>query len=384
MDNIHQLHLQQTAAYIGDYLASQNKVDIYSMVHILDTNPIGRGTYGKVFKCFWAPSDKELCIKLPRSYTLELTKSKTLRPQQGNSYLAIQKSFKEEFELNEYIRECSVMYRLHKPGERLKHVSLADLDKALTEQKQFHRTPGHANIIPYRHLDLSVPCIIMHQCTATLAHIAQRKFKDDSWNTELSKDANIRSMMSQIHAGLSFMHSRDVAHRDIKPENILVEIKKDPLHVHCYISDFGLAKMAKYNTLERSKAPWQVYTFGYRAPELYTAAGSSYIAIWQTADLYAFALMGLYMFNYRIFNGQDPVLDPKSPKSVQDFIQIHQAKFDEQCAAMHGLVKNSQTETWMHTLYEIIQNTDEEERFSLFTKLKNELQEPQAAGQTTK
>ncbi len=59
-------------------------------------------------------------------------------------------------------------------------------------------------------------------------------------NPDLLKDFGMKAvLMTQIAAGLNYLHDVNVVHRDIKPENILVS--KDTNKITLKLGDFGIA-----------------------------------------------------------------------------------------------------------------------------------------------
>eukprot|EP01062_Namystynia_karyoxenos_P080904 TRINITY_DN8795_c0_g1_i1.p1 TRINITY_DN8795_c0_g1~~TRINITY_DN8795_c0_g1_i1.p1 ORF type:complete len:381 (+),score=119.59 TRINITY_DN8795_c0_g1_i1:135-1277(+) len=82
-------------------------------------------------------------------------------------------------------------------------------------------------------------------------------------------EMSIRSVMSQVYNGLTYMHKHGFFHRDLKPENLLVNGGEVLHHPHqgeaaLKLADFGLAREI------RSRPPFTDYvsTRWYRAPEV--------------------------------------------------------------------------------------------------------------------
>lgn len=74
-------------------------------------------------------------------------------------------------------------------------------------------------------------------------------------------DANLKSLMQQLLAGLDYIHWRGVLHRDLKGSNILLGRNGD-----LKIADFGLAKF--YDKRARNDYTNRVITLWYKPPEL--------------------------------------------------------------------------------------------------------------------
>ncbi|KAL5702869.1 cyclin-dependent kinase [Ranunculus cassubicifolius] len=104
-------------------------------------------------------------------------------------------------------------------------------------------------------------------------------------------EADIRSLMSQVLQGLSYMHRNGYFHRDLKPENLLVT--NDTIK----IADFGLARETS------SKPPYTDYvsTRWYRAPEVLLQSSSYTPAI----DMWAIGAILAELFTlFPIFPGE--------------------------------------------------------------------------------
>lgn len=89
-----------------------------------------------------------------------------------------------------------------------------------------------------------------HDLTGLLRH------PDISFNA-----AHLKSLMSQLLHGLSYMHKRRILHRDLKGSNILLS-KRGELK----IADFGLARF--YVPDRKNDYTNRVITQWYKPPEL--------------------------------------------------------------------------------------------------------------------
>lgn len=83
----------------------------------------------------------------------------------------------------------------------------------------------------------------------------------------------------QIGSALNFAHDNGIIHRDLKPNNVLMD-KND----NAYLTDFGLAKMAKGSALTRTDAIMGTPT--YMAPEQWRGEGVD-----ARTDVYAMGIM---------------------------------------------------------------------------------------------
>jgi serine/threonine protein kinase len=129
-----------------------------------------------------------------------------------------------------------------------------------------------------------------------------RKLIDDRMKTKDSKTPfskrEAKSLITQIAAGMAFLHAQDVFHRDLKAENVLVHEHPDRLHAK--ITDFGASQDVYVPSPVRS-----VGTGYWRAPEIFRAMRDNrqfeYTA---KADVYSFA-----MVCYEILSGIVPFKD---------------------------------------------------------------------------
>lgn len=74
-------------------------------------------------------------------------------------------------------------------------------------------------------------------------------------------DANLKSLCSQMLAGLAYLHHKGVIHRDVKGSNILINNRGE-----LKLADFGLARF--YQKRRRMDYTNRVITLWYRPPEL--------------------------------------------------------------------------------------------------------------------
>ena len=119
---------------------------------------------------------------------------------------------------------------------------------------------NHTNLLRPDYFDSfgSHPFLVMPYCPVTLGN-----------KTGELSEAELWQLISDVSAGVAYLHQHDVVHRDIKPDNILQDTAGNYL-----ISDFGLSKKMR-STLRkasaRSNADNSSGTIGYMAPEMFTA-----------------------------------------------------------------------------------------------------------------
>ncbi len=105
-------------------------------------------------------------------------------------------------------------------------------------------------------------------------------------------------MITQIAAGMAFLHGRHVFHRDLKARNVLVYEHPDSLHAK--ITDFGASQDFYVASPVES-----VGTGYWRAPEIFRAMRDNRQFEYTTkADVYSFA-----MVCYEILSGKEPFQD---------------------------------------------------------------------------
>ncbi|KAJ7646684.1 kinase-like domain-containing protein [Roridomyces roridus] len=96
-----------------------------------------------------------------------------------------------------------------------------------------------------------------------------------------------KHLMRQLCKALAYLHQSDVTHRDLKPENILLTTSNPPV---LKISDFGVAKLVKTDTLNQT----MVCTPGYISPELVERVSEQIAYPRFTVDVWA---AGLVMYS---------------------------------------------------------------------------------------
>jgi serine/threonine protein kinase len=123
------------------------------------------------------------------------------------------------------------------------------------------------------------------------------KTKNSTW--PFSKQ-EAKSLITQIAAGMAFLHSRNVFHRDLKGKNVLVHEHPDSLLAK--ITDFGASQYFYVASPVES-----VGTVYWRAPEIFRAMrDNTQFEYTAKVDVYSFA-----MVCYEILSGKEPFQDHK-------------------------------------------------------------------------
>ncbi len=138
-----------------------------------------------------------------------------------------------------------------------------------------------------------------------------RKLINDRTKTKNStspfSEPEAKSLITQIAAGMAFLHGQHVFHKDLKARNVLVHEHPDSLHAK--ITDFGASQ--DFYVASHVKG---VGTGYWRAPEIFRAMQDNrqfeYTA---KADVYSFA-----MVCYEILSGREPFED--HPRSQFHFL----------------------------------------------------------------
>ena len=103
-------------------------------------------------------------------------------------------------------------------------------------------------------------------------------------NNELTLDQLVE-IMTQIAAGVKYLHQHDVVHRDIKPENILVS---NNLPIQVKLTDFDVSKF--FEEFETSTMSTDVGTLAFKAPEFFQRTPEGKLMYHRNVDCYAMGL----------------------------------------------------------------------------------------------
>lgn len=110
-------------------------------------------------------------------------------------------------------------------------------------------------------------------------------------------EANLKSLCSQMLAGLAYLHHKGVIHRDMKGSNILINNRGE-----LKLADFGLARF--YHKRRRSDYTNRVITLWYRPPELLFGA----TVYGPEVDMWSAGCIMLELFTKKpVFQGNDDI-----------------------------------------------------------------------------
>jgi len=155
-------------------------------------------------------------------------------------------------------------------------------------------------------LDCFRTSIVLEWMPSDLRKLINDRTKTKNSTSPFSK-REAKSLITQIAAGMAFLHGRYVFHRDLKARNVLVHEHPDSLHAK--ITDFGASQDFYVASPVES-----VGTGYWRAPEIFRAMRDhrqfEYTA---KADVYSFA-----MVCYEILSGKEPFEDHR--RSQFDFL----------------------------------------------------------------
>jgi serine/threonine protein kinase len=155
-------------------------------------------------------------------------------------------------------------------------------------------------------LDCLRTSIVLEWVPSDLRKLINDRMKTKNSIRPFSKE-EAKSLITQIAAGMAFLHARDVFHRDLKARNVLVH--EHPNRLHAKITDFGASRDFYVASPVES-----VGTSYWRAPEIFRAMQDNrqfeYTA---KADVYSFA-----MVCYEILSGKEPFEDHQ--RSHFDFL----------------------------------------------------------------
>eukprot|EP00941_MAST-03F_sp_MAST-3F-sp1_P001256 g1256.t1 len=139
------------------------------------------------------------------------------------------------------------------------------------------------------------------------------------------KDA--ASVAKCIANALKFLHDHNIVHRDLKPENLLLKAKDTP-HSEVKLADFGLAKIAKGNSVLETVCG----TWAYAAPEVKGQQFNPEKGYTKKVDIWS---LGVIVFV--LISGYHP-FDPEGDISDDEMqVRINAGQFDFEDEAWEGI-----------------------------------------------
>lgn len=148
-------------------------------------------------------------------------------------------------------------------------------DVAYHEVTLLQESDEHPNVVRYyckQQCDKFL-YIALELCPASLYDVVERHESVDL--ADLVSRLDAKQVLSQMMAGVRFLHQMKIVHRDLKPQNILVA-KRNIGGIRILISDFGLCKKLEADQSSfNNTAVNGGGTIGWRAPELLTGEVSA-------------------------------------------------------------------------------------------------------------
>lgn len=209
-----------------------------------NTNQIGQGTFGKVYKSSYYTKDNEL-------KTVAIKKIPMSSQDEGIPLTAV--------------REISILKSYHHPNI----VELLDIFITPVKPPNFR---GHVDLV-FEYMEHDINALVKSKIQFTAGQI--------------------KNIMHQILTGIVYLHSNNIIHRDIKSANILLNNKGV-----VKLGDFGLARTIS-PIMQRNKLYSEnVVTIWYRPPELLLGMKNYDLKVdmWSIGCVFAELLMGEPIF----------------------------------------------------------------------------------------
>ena len=169
---------------------------------------------------------------------------------------------------------------------------------------------NHPNIIKVYdiHQEENVIWIFMELC--------EHGDLNNFYRKTILKQQQLITIMSQIAAGVAYLHENNIVHRDIKPENILVA-KNSPIEVK--LTDFDVSKFFE-EVFDTSAMSTNVGTLAFKAPEFFRKNPEGKLRYHRNVDCYA---MGLTFLALLQANTQTIILKPQieTPQDDSEYSQ---------------------------------------------------------------
>lgn len=176
----------------------------------------------------------------------------------------------------------------------------AKLSERWSQEVEILKKLDHPNVIkglplpkPFAQLNSPLPMLAMEYCAGgNLRQVLQKRE-----NCCGLPERDVRRVLSDVAAGLFYLHTNHVVHRDLKPENVVLQ-EKDGKVVYKII-DLGYAKEFDQSSLCNSF----VGTLQYLAPELFERKPYT-----RAVDLWSLGIIA-----YEVIVGQRPFSPNASP-----------------------------------------------------------------------
>ncbi len=170
---------------------------------------------------------------------------------------------------------------------------------------------SHPNIVRFYNIDF-----IENKFVLVMEYVEGNNLRDIITEGGIDIRKSI-SILVQIADALAYAHGCKVLHRDLKPENILISKKKKGESIK--ITDFGLAKFIRADSLSASSAGTPIYM----APESWAGSYSEKSDIWS-----------LCVILYEMLTGAPPFLDDNLDGLKK---KIEKARFTSPTVLRHNI-----------------------------------------------
>ena len=209
-----------------------------------NTNQIGQGTFGKVYKSSYYTKDNEL-------KTVAIKKIPMSSQDEGIPLTAV--------------REISVLKSYHHPNI----VELLDIFITPVKPPNYR---GHVDLV-FEYMEHDINALVESKIQFTAGQI--------------------KNIMHQILTGIAYLHSNNIIHRDIKSANILLNNRGV-----VKLGDFGLARTISPIVQRNKLYSGNVVTIWYRPPELLLGMKNYDLEVdmWSIGCVFAELLMGEPIF----------------------------------------------------------------------------------------
>ncbi len=233
--------------YVQEKLSNyDSQIDSINLVPATfdNTNQIGQGTFGKVYKSSYYTKDNEL-------KTVAIKKISMSSQDEGLPLTAV--------------REISILKSYHHPNL----VELLDIVIAPVKSPNFR---GHVDLV-FEYMEHDINALVESKIQFTAGQI--------------------KNIMRQILSGIAYLHSNNIIHRDIKSANILLNNKGV-----VKLGDFGLARTISPIVQRNKLYSGNVVTIWYRPPELLLGMKNYDLKVdmWSIGCVFAELLMGEPIF----------------------------------------------------------------------------------------